>query len=178
MARLGLSSLVTAGSMSTLLGVLKAVSLFMLTNPIGLALTALAVAGVMLYKNWDGIIGGLKALWQDLADWFTNNPIIRAVIGFFGGDNSSPALATAGAGSTRSGNPRALNRARSIRADNRPPITARGSGAVMQGDTISININGTPGMDEEAMGRVVRKEMEHHSRNKRAKANRALYDQD
>jgi len=38
----------------------------LLLNPIGLAITLLVTAGWLLYKNWDGVIGGLKALWADL----------------------------------------------------------------------------------------------------------------
>jgi len=39
----------------------------LLLNPIGLAITLLVTAGWLLYKNWDGIVGGLKALWDNLA---------------------------------------------------------------------------------------------------------------
>ncbi|MEH6566922.1 MAG: phage tail tape measure protein [Halopseudomonas sp.] len=56
-----------------LLPILKAVGTafmwlgrLLLLNPIGLAITLLVTAGWLLYKNWDGVIGGLKALWQDL----------------------------------------------------------------------------------------------------------------
>ncbi|HCA23118.1 MAG TPA: phage tail tape measure protein [Pseudomonas sp.] len=71
MIRLGLS-LFGVKAMG-LLPILKAVgTAFMwlgralLLNPIGLAITLLVTAGWLLYKNWDGVIGGLKALWADL----------------------------------------------------------------------------------------------------------------
>ncbi len=71
MIRLGLS-LLGVKAMG-LLPILKAVgTAFMwlgralLLNPIGLAITLLVTAGWLLYKNWDGVIGGLKALWADL----------------------------------------------------------------------------------------------------------------
>lgn len=38
----------------------------LLLNPIGLAITLLVTAGWLLYKNWDGVVGGLKAIWADL----------------------------------------------------------------------------------------------------------------
>lgn len=46
----------------------NALKLAMLTNPIGLALTALTVAGVLLWKNWDAIKGGLVAIWETIRD--------------------------------------------------------------------------------------------------------------
>jgi TP901 family phage tail tape measure protein len=71
MIRLGLS-LFGVKAMG-LLPILKAVgTAFMwlgralMLNPIGLAITLLVTAGWLLYKNWDGVIGGLKALWADL----------------------------------------------------------------------------------------------------------------
>lgn len=45
-----------------------ALSAAMATNPIGLALTALAVAGVLLWKNWEGVKGGLVAIWETIRD--------------------------------------------------------------------------------------------------------------
>lgn len=41
----------------------------LLLNPVGLAITAIVVAGYMLWRNWDGIVGGLKALWEDLSSF-------------------------------------------------------------------------------------------------------------
>lgn len=40
----------------------------LLLNPIGLAITLIATAGYLLWRNWDGVVGGLKALWADLAN--------------------------------------------------------------------------------------------------------------
>lgn len=45
-----------------------ALKLAMLTNPIGIALTALTVAGVLLWKNWEGVKGGLVAIWETIKD--------------------------------------------------------------------------------------------------------------
>jgi TP901 family phage tail tape measure protein len=45
-----------------------ALKLAMMTNPIGLALTALTVAGVLLWKNWDAIKDGMVAIWNTVRD--------------------------------------------------------------------------------------------------------------
>ena len=42
----------------------KTLAVFMLTNPVGIALTALSVAGYMLWQNWDAVKGGLVAIWE------------------------------------------------------------------------------------------------------------------
>ncbi|HEZ4093741.1 TPA: phage tail tape measure protein [Neisseria meningitidis] len=54
---------------------------FLFMSPIGIALTLLGVAAYMLYKNWDGVVGGAKALWQDLGSFIGG--IADAVTGFF-----------------------------------------------------------------------------------------------
>ena len=46
----------------------NALKLAMMTNPIGLALTALTVAGVLLWKNWDAIKAGMAAIWGAIKD--------------------------------------------------------------------------------------------------------------
>lgn len=48
---------------------IKAVGAFLMANPIVAALALLAVAGYMLYSNWENIAGGAKLLWQDLTNW-------------------------------------------------------------------------------------------------------------
>ncbi|HDY98756.1 MAG TPA: phage tail tape measure protein [Pseudomonas sabulinigri] len=70
-----------------LLPILKAVGTafmwlgrLLLLNPIGLAITLLIAAGWLLYKNWDGVIGGAKALWQDLGG---SIPAVLATVGKF-----------------------------------------------------------------------------------------------
>lgn len=40
----------------------------MLMTPIGIALTALGVAGYMLWKNWDGVKAGLVAVWNTIKE--------------------------------------------------------------------------------------------------------------
>ncbi|WP_321346575.1 phage tail tape measure protein [Halopseudomonas oceani] len=40
----------------------------LMANPIGIAIGLLVAAGWLLYKNWDGVVGGLKAIWQNLSE--------------------------------------------------------------------------------------------------------------
>ncbi|MFC5921413.1 phage tail tape measure protein, partial [Neisseria weixii] len=42
----------------------------LMANPIFLALGLLAAAAYLLYTNWEGVVGGAKALWQDLGNFF------------------------------------------------------------------------------------------------------------
>lgn len=42
----------------------KTLAVFMLTNPIGIALTALTAAGFLLWQNWDKVKAGLLAVWE------------------------------------------------------------------------------------------------------------------
>ncbi|MEH6564578.1 MAG: phage tail tape measure protein [Halopseudomonas sp.] len=51
----------------TLFGVAAGASLAPVLLVIG-AIGLLATAAFMLYKNWDGVVGGLKAIWQNLTD--------------------------------------------------------------------------------------------------------------
>ena len=71
-----------AKTAATLLGSgLMSLGRFLFMSPIGIALTLLGVAAYMLYKNWDGVVGGAKALWQDLGSFIGG--IADAVTGFF-----------------------------------------------------------------------------------------------
>ncbi len=49
-----------------LLSGLRVLAVFMIANPIVAALLALATAAYMVWRNWDGIKGGLLAIWQQL----------------------------------------------------------------------------------------------------------------
>lgn len=55
---------------------------FLFMSPIGIALTLLGVAAYMLYKNWDGVVGGAKALWQDLSNFISG--VVNSIASFFG----------------------------------------------------------------------------------------------
>lgn len=64
-AWLAFASVIGKGALMAM-GAFKALAAFMLTNPIGLALTALGVAAYLLWQNWDTVKSGLVALWQTI----------------------------------------------------------------------------------------------------------------
>ena len=68
---------------ATLLGTgLMSLGRFLLMSPIGIALALLGVAAYMLYKNWDGVVGGAKALWLDLSNFISG--VVNSIASFFG----------------------------------------------------------------------------------------------
>lgn len=68
---------------ATLLGSgLMSLGRFLLMSPIGIALALLGVAAYLLYKNWDGVVGGAKALWQDLSNSISG--VVNSIASFFG----------------------------------------------------------------------------------------------
>ena len=54
---------------------------FLLTTPLGIALTLMATAAYMLYARWDDVVGGAKSMWQDLCS--VVGTVASAVAGFF-----------------------------------------------------------------------------------------------
>lgn len=50
-----------------LLGGLRVLAMFLIANPIVAVLALLATAAYMVWRNWDGIKGGLLAIWQQLS---------------------------------------------------------------------------------------------------------------
>ena len=46
----------------------KTLAAFLLTNPIGIALTLLSFAGFVLWQNWETVKGGLVAVWETIKE--------------------------------------------------------------------------------------------------------------
>lgn len=68
---------------ATLLGSgLMTLGRFLLLSPIGIALSLLGVAAYMLYRNWDAVVAGAKALWQGLGVFVGG--VANAIVSFFG----------------------------------------------------------------------------------------------
>ncbi|XXQ53569.1 phage tail protein [Xenophilus aerolatus] len=44
--------------------------LMLLANPLGIAIALLAGAAYLIYRNWEGIVGGLKTIWDQLGGSF------------------------------------------------------------------------------------------------------------
>lgn len=59
-------SLLRTGAVWLLSG-LRVLAVFMIANPIVAALLLMATAAYMVWRNWDGIKGGLLAIWQQLS---------------------------------------------------------------------------------------------------------------
>jgi hypothetical protein len=60
--------LMFATGTATLGAALKAVALFLMANPIVLALTLLSTAGFLLWQNWSEVKGGLTEVWFTIRD--------------------------------------------------------------------------------------------------------------
>lgn len=95
----------------------------------------LGAAGFMLWKNWDGVVGGLKALWEDFGTWI--GPKIEAItsklrpltsvfsrvggwISGLGGGSVSPGAGNAGPGIIGAGKQNVQGEM-VVRFDNAPP---------------------------------------------------------
>lgn len=63
-------------------GAFLRLGVMLLTTPIGIALTLLGVAAYMLYRNWDAVVAGAKALWQDLSNFIGG--VVNSIASFFG----------------------------------------------------------------------------------------------
>ena len=50
----------------------------LLANPVFFAIALLAGAAYMVYENWDGIVGGLKQMWADLGQWWSDKSAVLA----------------------------------------------------------------------------------------------------
>lgn len=81
------------GALARILGVVKTAATllgsglmtlgrFLLLSPIGIALSLLGVAAYMLYRNWDAVVAGAKALWQGLGVFVGG--VANAIVSFFG----------------------------------------------------------------------------------------------
>jgi hypothetical protein len=111
-------------------------------GPLLLAIGALAVAGYMLYKNWDGVIGGLKIIWNDFMTWLAPHVdwvaekigkvgaifsgIGNFASGAFGSAPAAPEGAApqgrgAGAGLLAGANKQQLNGEMVVKFENAPP---------------------------------------------------------
>lgn len=71
-AMIKLAAVTTAGAFTFLGGVIRTVSLFLLTNPIGLAIAGIATAAFLIYKYWGPIKSFFADLINSIAGWFNN----------------------------------------------------------------------------------------------------------
>lgn len=115
--------------------------------PIIAAVALLGAAAYLLWKNWDGVIGGLKALWEDFSGWITPKIewIVSKIAGVgkifsgFGGLFGGGGDATTGSGRGRgavsglnTGNKQNVNGEMVVRFENAPPGTRAEPGKTNQ----------------------------------------------
>lgn len=163
-AGLDLVLLATKAFPAVLVGV-RALSMALLTNPIGLAITAIAIAAGVVIKYWEPIKGFFAWLWEGIKKTFTagveflktifeNSPLglfvkgLKMVSSVFGGETVE-----------------AMKRAASPAQMTPIPIANTGSGIPLPPSSretsihAPITIHAAPGMDEYAVGRQVRDEI-------------------
>lgn len=70
MALVGPKAMLAGKALMWLGGVFRAVSLFFLTNPIGLAIAAIAGAAYLIYRYWEPIKAFFSGLWQQVKNAF------------------------------------------------------------------------------------------------------------
>ncbi|MCZ0930308.1 phage tail tape measure protein [Halomonas janggokensis] len=72
MALIGPQLLTAGKAMMWLGGVFRAVSMFFLTNPIGIAIAAIAAAAYLIYRYWEPIKAFFLGLWQQVKSAFAD----------------------------------------------------------------------------------------------------------
>jgi hypothetical protein len=174
---------VALGSLATKLPMvaagIKGIGLALAANPIGLIVTGIAGAALLVYKYWEPISGFFSNLWEGITtnagkafDWIGKKLALignaaREVGNFFGfGDDDETASSPDTSGSLASPGP------------SRPNFSGRvatPAGSISRGgDTFNISISQQPGEDAEGLAQRVARIIDERKRND---ANSALYDQ-
>jgi TP901 family phage tail tape measure protein len=71
-AMIGPQLLIAGKAFLWLGGVFRTVSMFLLANPIGVAIAAIAAAAYLIYRYWEPIKAFFQGLWQQVKDAFSN----------------------------------------------------------------------------------------------------------
>lgn len=143
------TAIMTGSTLTFLGGVIKTVSMFMLTNPIGLAITGIATAAFLIYKYWGPIKGFFADIINSIGSWFNNlftwfdkkiqtvGAVISKVKGLFGDSESTssaprPSVAGARVAAVKAAGARAgINNSVSITIHN-PNFTSKEHAAQTQ----------------------------------------------
>lgn len=134
----------------------NALKLAMITNPIGLALAAIATAAVLIYKNWEPIKGFFVGLWDGIVsgakaafEWVMGK---LAVVGEYWGK----VKAAFGFG--------APSQAAAVPATSAPPpvpsmATVRGGASATTNQANTFNITQLPGQDSKSLADEIMRRM-------------------
>ncbi len=161
------------------LGALKSLSLFLLTNPIGWAILAIGAAGALIYANWETVGPFFKNLWQEiqqafeggiigitklLLSWSPMGLIVRAYKGLW--DMGNEFMGEQEAKIDNSG--RKVNRYK-----RHQPIRMAAAGGSNSTTTIeAIHVHPSQGMDEQQLAAMVGQEVK-RAQTRRDVANRS-----
>lgn len=179
MAWFGLKGLGIASAIKSIGTVIMWVGRALLMNPIGLAVTALAGAAYLIYKNWAPIKEFFINLWDGITEKF------YAVVEFFKEKFAflkpilsllfKPAqLAAAGISAAI-----AVTPAQAVKIDNRPPITSPAAKAAQNASQKNeIHVYPSPGMDEKKLADLMMRKLEERDRQLAANARSRLTDRD
>jgi TP901 family phage tail tape measure protein len=150
----------------------------LLMNPLGLAITALAGAAYLIYKNWEPIKEFFSNLWDGITErfhavveWFKDRlsflkPILSLLF--------SPAkLAAAGFSAAMAATP-----AQAVKIDNRPPITSQAARTAQASGPTTIHVHPAPGMNEQQLADLVARKMDERDRQRAAAARSSLRDRE
>jgi len=159
----------------------------MLSNPIGLAITALVATLWYLWSNWDNVKALFAQSWEVLTSVVSGN-IDHLIDKIRNLSKTIQDLMPPGFGSTPWGflwkvADWGVNLGKDTPPiDTRKPLPATGAGAgrgsVNPGGQVAINVYPSPGMDEAALARLTRAEMERYNREQAARGRSSLRDRD
>jgi len=159
----------------------------MLSNPIGLAITALVATLWYLWSNWDNVKALFAQSWEVLTSVVSGN-IDHLIDKIRNLSKTIQDLMPPGFGSTPWGflwkvADWGVNLGKDTPPiDTRKPLPATGAGAgrgsVNPGGPVAINVYPSPGMDEAALARLTRAEMERYNREQAARGRSSLRDRD
>lgn len=166
-------------------GAVRVLTTALLFNPIGLAITAIALGAGLIIAYWEpikGFFGGLFEWIGQKVEWvvakFQTVMGVAGKIGSmlgFGDDDTGATAAVAGAPGRRvSAAEASINRV----AAASPAATGRAGTNVSQTSNYQIAVHATPGMDEKALAAAVHKELDTRDRQQAARQRGSLYDRD
>ncbi|WP_430415861.1 hypothetical protein [Marinobacter adhaerens] len=168
-----------AAAMPMVAAGIKGIGLALTANPIGLIVTGIAGAAMLVYKYWEPISGFFSNLWEGITakagaafDWIGKKlawvgNAAREVGNFFGfGGDDETGSSPDTSGSLASPGP--------SRPNFSAPVATPASQISRGGDTYNISISQQPGEDAEGLAQRVARIIDERKRND---ANSALYDQ-